>query len=83
MNVTEALAKWSDACTVVELRGTVVRDGNWTTLERALRHCADTSTVVEKSTLNGDQVVEVTPAPKDTAKGKSAMNLPPFLLVVR
>ncbi len=83
MDKKEALSKWSDACSIVKFGPTIVRDGNWTTLGRSLRHCADTSTVVESGELNGDQVVEVTPKPKETAKGKTPMNLPPFLLVVK
>lgn len=85
MDKTAALKKWSDACTVCECGETYVRDGNWTTITRALRHCSDTSTVVEKSELNGDIVVLVTPAPKETEPppGKTPMRLPPFLLVVR
>ncbi len=83
MDKTEALSKWSDACTVVKLGPTIVRDGNWTTLVRSLRHCADTSTVVESDKLNGDVVVLVTPKPKEAPPGKTPMNLPPFLLVVK
>lgn len=85
MDKSAALAKWSDACVVVEAGKTIVRDGNWTTLERALRHCADTSTVDERDDkLNGDTIVVVTPAKRTEApKGKTPINLPPFLLVVR
>jgi hypothetical protein len=83
MDKKAAVTKWSDACVVVENRGVYIRDGNWQTIDRALRHCADTSTVDQKGSLNGDMVVLVTPAPKKTAEGKSPLNLPPFLLVVR
>lgn len=85
MSKAEALNKWSDACTVCECGPTYVRDGNWTTIAKALRHCSDTSTVVEKSNLNGDTVVLVTPAKKevDPQAGKTPINLPPFLMVVR
>lgn len=86
MDKKEALAKWSDACVVVEAGKTTVRSGNWTTLERALRHCADTSTIDErKDKLNGDTIVEVKPAEREgePPPGKTHINLPPFLLVVR
>jgi len=86
MDKTEALGKWSDACVVVEAGKVIVREGNWMTLERAMRHCADTSTVDEREDkLNGDTIVEVKPAERegDPPKGKTRMNLPPFLLVVR
>lgn len=85
MDKSEALKKWSDACTVCECGKTYVRDGNWQTIARAMRHCSDTSTVVEKSELNGDMVVLVTPAPNEVERqpGKKPINLPPFLLVVK
>jgi hypothetical protein len=83
MDKPQALAKWSDACTVCECGPTVVRDGNWTTLERALRRCSDTTTVIEKASLNGDMVVEVRPVPNKPPEGKEPMVMPPFLLVVK
>ena len=84
MTKTDSLKKWSDACPVVQIGPTYVRDGNWTTLDRALRHCADTSTIDEsEGALNGDTVVVVTPASKEVAQGKSPMSMPPFLLVVK
>lgn len=84
MDKKEALAKWSDACVVVQAGATIVRDGNWTTMGRALRHCADTTTVdVRAEKLNGDMVVEVKPVEREVSEGKSPMNLSPFLLVVR
>ena len=84
MTKTEALAAYSEACSVVEIGDTYVRDGNWTAVDRVLRHCADTSTVIDTAkTLNGDIVVKVEPSPNETSKGKSEMKLPPFLLVVK
>lgn len=85
MDKKEALAKWTDACVVVEAGEIIVRDGNWTTIDRAMRHCADTSTVDEREDkMNGDTIVTVTPAKRETAPaGKTPINLPPFLLVVR
>lgn len=84
MTKAEAITTWSDACAVVAIGDTFVRNGNWTTIDRALRHCADTSTVNDsKKTLNGDAIIEVKPVAKETVKGKSEMALPPFLLVVK
>jgi hypothetical protein len=82
MNKTEALSKWSDACSAVKLKEQFVRDGNWTTLARALRHFNDeTATIAEAGALNGDTVIEVTPA--EVKPDKAPVNRPPFLLVVK
>ena len=83
MKKPDALAKWSDACSVSVAGGIIVRDGNWTTLARAMRHCTDDTELSEKGSLNGDAVVEVKPARKDTALGKLPMPTDSFLLVVR
>jgi hypothetical protein len=82
MNKTEALSKWSDACSAVKLKEQFVRDGNWTTLARALRHFNDdNATIEEAGELNGDTVIEVTPS--EIKPDQAPMNRTPFLLVVK
>jgi hypothetical protein len=82
MKKTEALSKWSDACSASKVKEQIVRDGNWTTLARALRHFNDENAAIEKADeLNGDTVIEVTPA--EVKPDKAPVNRPPFLLVVK
>lgn len=84
MTKNEALREWSEACIVIQAGPVMVRDGNWMPIDRALRHCADTTTVdARKDEFNGDVVVDVVPVPKDAAKGKTPMTLAPFMLVVK
>lgn len=81
MTVKEALSKWSDACTVCQAKEQYIRDGNWQTIARALRHFTKegAASVDVAGDLNGDTVIEVTPAaPSDESKPR-----PPFLLVVK
>ena len=82
MTVKEAIAKWSEACTLSAGR---VRDGNWQPITHALRHfVADGAAKVELAEpLNGDAVLLVTPAKVEPPEGKSPANRPPFLLLVR
>ena len=75
MTIAEALGKWTDACSAVKAKEQYIRDGNWTTLARALRHCKDKTEITEDGKLNGDTVLAVKP--------DSPIGLPPFLLVVR
>jgi len=75
MTTSEALARYSDACSAVQVKEQYIRDGNWGPLAHALRHCKDKTEITEAGTLNGDTVVMVTP--------DSPLNLPPFLLVVK
>lgn len=75
MTIYESLGKWSDAATVVKANDQLIRDGNWQSLKRALRHCKEQTEITEAGTLNGDTVLEVTP--------DSPIGLPTFLLVVK
>jgi hypothetical protein len=82
MKKTEALSKWSDACSASKVKEQIVRDGNWTTLARALRHFNDENAAIEESgELNGDTVIKVTPS--EIKPDKAPVNCPQFLLVVR
>ena len=59
MNITQALSKWTEACTVEQLKGTFVRNGNWQPIARALRHHKDESSSITEAgdTLNGDAII--------------------------
>lgn len=83
MTVKEALEKWSDACSASKVgEGKFVRDGNWESLARSLRH--GEATLDDAGELNGDTVVLITPAePAAPPKGKSKLIRPPFYLVVK
>jgi hypothetical protein len=86
MTVSEAVGKWSDACTAVELKGRVVRDGNWQPLSRALRHYKDESALVSVVEQEGLTVLLIEPKPVDpktVPAGKSAAKRPAFLLLVK
>ena len=86
MTVTEAIAKWSEAATVVKIGDSFVRDGNWQISTRAMRHfLADgAADIAEHGALNGDTIIEVSPKPAhDPSQPHSPRNRPPFLLVVK
>ena len=85
MTVKEAIAKWSEACSVSKCGEALVRDGNWTPITRALRHfLADNAAeATEYGALNGDTVVLVTPAKAKPEEVPAPKNRPPFLLVVK
>lgn len=85
MTRDEALAKWPTACAGVELKGRVVREGNWLPLANHLRHkdCeAAEVTVVEQ---DGSTILKIEPKleVKDLPSGKSAKPRPAFLLIVQ
>lgn len=75
MSIDDALNKWTEGCTAEEAKGQIVRNGNWQSLKRALRHCKAKTEIKEAGELNGDTVLSVTP--------ESPIGLPPFLLVVK
>jgi hypothetical protein len=85
MTVKEAIEKWSEAATVTKAGKVLVRDGNWSSTARALRHFTDdgAAEVTESDdTLNGDTVIVVTPHNEKDAP-PSPRNRAPFLLVVK
>lgn len=82
MTRDEALAKWTNCCAGFEIKGRVVRDGNWRPLAHALRHkdCeAATVTVVEQ---DGSTILKVEPKAVTPPEGKSALVRPAFYLIV-
>lgn len=83
MTVTDALGKWAEACSATKAGEQIIRNGNWTPIARALRHCKG-GTIEEAGKLNSDTVLLVTPAePQDVPAGKEPIRLSPFLLVVK
>lgn len=83
MTKKEALATWSDACSVCVAGEVTLRDGNWEALSRALRHCTDESTIEQTTELNGDIVVTVMPKFKAIDKVGTPRKEAKFLLVVK
>jgi len=85
MTVEEAVGQWVEGCTAEEIKGQIVRTGNWQPLARALRHCKGGEVDQHKEKLNGDTVLCVTPKKPegDPPAGKTHVALPPFLLVVK
>lgn len=83
MTKTEALAKWSQACPATELKGQLVRNGNWNPLAFALRHkdceAAEIVTVAEQG---GTAILKITPVLEDVPKGKVLSLRPAFHLIV-
>lgn len=83
MTRDEAVAKWSTGCTAIELKGRMVRDGNWLPLSHLLRHkdCeAATVTVVDQ---DGSTILTIQPKAVKPPEGKSAIVRPAFSLIVR
>lgn len=88
MTYAELSKRFTEACTACELGGNIVRDGNWEPVARALRHfTTDGSAELELvAEHGGTAILKVTPAgvSKDALKpGKSALNRPAFLLLLK
>jgi hypothetical protein len=85
MKRDEAIAKWKQACPAVESKGRFVRNGNFVSIEFALRHkdCVGAEvTVVEQ---DGSTILKIEPKPVDpktVPAGKSASKRPAFHLIV-
>lgn len=75
MTVDDAKNQWTEAASASKAKAAVVRDGNWQPIARALRHCREGSTIEPAGELNGDKVLQVTPAQPSIVA--------PFLLVVK
>ena len=85
LTVADALSRWSEACAAIELKGQTVRDGNWESLTRTLRHFKDgeTAAVELVAEHGGSAILKITPVQGEVPQGKTPMNRPAFLILVR
>lgn len=88
MKYADIVGRFTEACTACELKGQVVRDGNWHPVEHVLRHFSKdgSATFGLVAEQGGTAIVKVTPAkvdPKDLPPGKSAITRPAFLLILK
>ena len=82
MTAKQAIEKYSEAATVVDAKGLLIRDGNWQPIARALRHFTDTEVEEHDAKLNGDTVI-VVQSKFDQASPPAPTNRAPFMLVVK
>lgn len=85
MTYDDIVGRFSEACTACELKGQVVRDGNWHPIAHALRHfskdgSAEFGLVAEQGST---AILKVTPAEVKPPPGKSAPKRPAFLLILK
>lgn len=88
MTYEAIVERFSEACTACDIKGQVVRDGNWHPVRHALRHFShDGSAVFGLVAEHGSTaILKITPAQvesKDLPPGKSAAKRPAFLLILK
>lgn len=83
MTKDAALSKWQWGCAAIELKGQLVRNGNWLPLSQLLRHKDCEAAEVSVVEHEGSTILKIEPKAVDPPPGKSAIERPAFYLIVR